>query len=235
VINIQDGLANIPRMIIIGIIALLAQLIVAPNIRVANATPDLILIVTVVQAVRVRQTAATVFGFSMGFLLDLVSTGPFGLMTLILTVLSLVVSSINKGSFTDHIFVEIGLVILAAMFGELLYGVVQALVNPDIDFMGSLLFIVLPTFAYDAILALLVVFITHLFGGQVVDATGYGNTLNVGGRHSARNLNNSKLGNSKLGYSKLGSGKLGNSRLGSSRFSGGSSKLPGRSIRRKLK
>ncbi|MDR2108644.1 MAG: rod shape-determining protein MreD [Coriobacteriales bacterium] len=163
------------RTLIIGLTALLAQIIIAPNIRVANIVPDLVLVTVIIQAIRLPLVPATVFGFASGLLFDLISSGPFGLMALILTILALAISSLNKGTFTEHWVVEMLLVILATLFGELLYGVGQALVNPDLDFTGSLLHIVLPTTLYDAVLGLVFLLCAHLLGRR---------TNNGGGRFS---------------------------------------------------
>ena len=157
---------NVLRIVAIGLVALLAQIIIAPNIRVASTVPDLVLIVVIIQAIRFPQAPATIFGFSLGLLFDLISSGPFGLMALILTLLSLVVSSLNKGTFTEHWVVELLLMVVASLFGELLYGVVTALVNPDLNFINSLFYIVLPTTLYDALLGLIILLIIRLLGDR---------------------------------------------------------------------
>jgi rod shape-determining protein MreD len=249
---------NIARLALFGVLACLAQIVIAPNIRIVTAVPDLVLITVIIQAIRLPQTPATVFGFVLGLLFDLTSSGPFGLMTLILTLLALLVSSLNKGTFTEHWIVEMLLMALAALFGELLYGVISVLINPDLDFIGSLLAIVLPTTLYDAVIGAVILLIIHLLGGR--DSGGYGS---LGGGRSSGGLGGGRLGGhggpSSLGGSRLGGSARGRpnrpldghgghggraGRLGrpSGKLPGGKllgkgskgSKIPGRPINRKL-
>lgn len=217
--------ARVGSLVIVGVIALLAQIIVAPNIRIVGAVPDLVLVTVIIQALRLPQTPATVFGFASGLFFDLVSSGPFGLMTLILTLLSLVVSALTKGTFTEHWIMELLFVILATLFGELLYGVALALVNPDLDFFGSLLSIVLPTTLYDAVFGSVVLLIVHLLKGHSDYASG--------GSSSGRLSGPGGPGGSFSRTSRSNLSGRRSRRLG--KPSGRSDRLPGRPINRKLR
>jgi rod shape-determining protein MreD len=246
--------ANAVRLVVLGLITLLAQIVIAPNVRVAGAVPDLVLIVVVIQAVRLSQTSATIFGFCLGLLFDIMATGPFGLMTLILTLIALVVSSLNKGTFTEHWIAEMLLVMLAVLFGELLYSVAAALVNPDLDFAASLLYIVLPTTIYNIIISLVIISIGHLLGSHRGSNAAYGSggsarasrlgahsaadSFSSGSaRNSGRSSGRSLSRNLTSGSANRPSGQLSGlsgKRLGG-KLPGGGGKIPGRPINRKLR
>jgi rod shape-determining protein MreD len=177
------------RLLAAGAAAVLAQVIVAPNIAVAGAVPNIILITVIISAIRLPSGAATVFGFVLGLFADLFAIGPFGLMMLIMTLIAFIVSSLNKGTFTGHWLLEALLVVIAALFVELLYGVVLVLVNPDLDIAASLLPIVLPATLFDALLGLLILLIVKLLGGRGSQGQGMGSFRGEGGpsmRHAKK-------------------------------------------------
>ncbi|MDR0500868.1 MAG: rod shape-determining protein MreD [Coriobacteriales bacterium] len=228
-------------MALLGFIAILAQLIIAPNIAIAQIVPNIILVSVAINAIRANNIAATIFGFSLGLIYDCTAAGAFGLMSLILTLIAFIVSTLNKGTFTGNWLVALIMVILATFFGEMIYGVFASLVNPDLDFLASIVYKVLPTTLYDVIIGgilLAVVNLTSGIGGSVRGRQNVGG--NVRGRHTIGTISgggNSAGGIHFGGDNRFGGSRAGLGKLGGTKLQGGGSlgsHASGKPMQRKL-
>ncbi|MDR2672798.1 MAG: rod shape-determining protein MreD [Coriobacteriales bacterium] len=159
-------------MVISAFVALLLQIIIAPIIAIAHVVPNFILIAVVITATRNAPVRSTIFGFIMGLIFDLISVGPMGAMTLVLTLLGYAVSSLNKGIFGGGLLIDIVVVLLASLIGELLVSVVYAVVGSDPEFLLSLVIKVLPAALYDSLCGLVLLVIYRFFTGSRSTSTG---------------------------------------------------------------
>ena len=144
---------KISIMVVSALLAVLLQIILAPSIAIASTVPDFVLVTVVILALHNGPIRSTVLGFLLGLVSDLLSAGPLGAMTLVLTLVGYTVSSLYKS--TSGVFV-IGAVILvlATLLAEFLKSVLYAVVGSDSDFLLSLLLKVLPTTLYSVVIGL---------------------------------------------------------------------------------
>ncbi|MCL2528719.1 MAG: rod shape-determining protein MreD [Coriobacteriia bacterium] len=152
-----------PRMSIVvftALIAIILQLVVAPAITLFGVVPNFIMVAAIITALRNGPVRSTVTGFLLGLFFDLCSLGPMGAMTLVLTILSYAVSSLNRGGFAGNIIIDLFTMIAAVALGEFLVSVIYAIAGANPQFMLSLVQLVLPAIVYDSVIGciLLIVF-----------------------------------------------------------------------------
>ena len=94
-------------------ICVILQLMVAPNIRIALATPNFLLIATVIAAILKGPRFGCTIGFIAGLLFDLVTTGPFGAMCAILTLAGFLIGRFARGLILESVWMTIALVAIA--------------------------------------------------------------------------------------------------------------------------
>lgn len=151
----MDNYTQQPSLVILficGFIGIVLQILLAPVITLFGVVPNFVMITVVIIAVNNGPVRSTIFGFIMGLLFDLCSLGPVGGMSFVLTIMGYGVSSINKGSFTSNMIVDIIVLFVAVALGEFLVSVVYAVVGVNQEFLLSLIQRVLPGLFYDAVL-----------------------------------------------------------------------------------
>jgi rod shape-determining protein MreD len=140
--------------------------IVAPVITILGVVPNFVLVVVIITAMRNSPLRSTIFGFALGLLFDFFSLGPMGSMTLVLTILSYAVSSLNKGAFSGGMVVDTVILLAAVALGELLVSVIYAIVGVNPEFLFSLVQRVLPGILYDVIIGFIILLIYSAFVGN---------------------------------------------------------------------
>lgn len=167
-----------------ALIAMVLQLVVAPVIAIFGIVPNFVLVVTVIIALHNDPTRSTIAGFILGLFTDLFSLGPIGAMSLVLTILAYGVSSLNKGSFTGGISINMIILLVATALGEFFISVIYSIAGVNPDFLFSLVLPVLPSIAYDVVVGCILLLIYT----AVVDAKPPRSGLG-GGRSLTRKLN----------------------------------------------
>jgi rod shape-determining protein MreD len=142
------------------------QLVVAPAITLFGVVPNFILATVIITAIHNGPVRSVVMGFVLGLVFDFCSLGPLGAMTLVLTILSYAVSSLNKGVFTGGIVVDMIILLAALIAGEFLISVIYAIVGANPEFLLSLVQRVLPAIAYDALIGLILMIIYNAIVGD---------------------------------------------------------------------
>jgi rod shape-determining protein MreD len=138
------------------LVALLAQTVFFPYLKVVGVLPDVMVVATVAVAVRRGAETGALFGFGAGVAIDLFLEVPIGLSALSYTVVGYAVGSIQTGLLRERWW----LVPLLGGAGSLAAGVVFVVVGLVMgqEYLFSLrTFLVLPPRAlYDAVLSLAV-------------------------------------------------------------------------------
>jgi len=150
--NVDSRRQRISILILIGLVALILQVVVAPSIAIFSVVPNFIVVAVAMVALVNNATRSALYGFILGFCYDLLSQGPVGVMALILTIMGYAVSTLNKGSFISNRVIEMAAAVIAVFVGEVLHGVVLAIIGYDADIVYSLLFRALPGALYEAII-----------------------------------------------------------------------------------
>ncbi|MCL2756750.1 MAG: rod shape-determining protein MreD [Coriobacteriia bacterium] len=154
---------------LIGLLAVVLQLAIAPNIAIVSAVPNIIMIVTIIVALNNPATRSTIYGFILGFCYDLFSQGPIGVMALLLTVMSFALSAFNKDAFQSNWIIELFAVVIALLLGELLHGIILVVIGYDSNILYSLVFRSLPSAIYEAIVAVVVLVIRNYLNNRKVN------------------------------------------------------------------
>ena len=166
----------------LGIVVL--QVALAPSIAVASVVPNFAMVAVGIVALYATATRSAVYGFLLGFCYDLFSTGPIGVMALLLTVMGYALSSLSRGFFEENRVVEMLAFTLVMTLGEVLQGVVLAVVGYDSDILYSLVFRCLPGAIYEIIIGLLVLAVS----GLVLGGTGRSGMGRLQGQRPLRSM-----------------------------------------------
>ncbi|MDR3052910.1 MAG: rod shape-determining protein MreD [Coriobacteriales bacterium] len=158
--------SNIPVIIITSFVAVVLQIMIAPNIAINDVVPNFMLVAVVLIAINHGTTPSCTAGFVLGLLYDLFAQGPLGVMALILTILAYSTSSLNKGMFANSWLIGLLTLVVAALFGELLHSVFLTVIGSETEFLKSLVIRTLPSMLYDAVLGLVLFPILARFGSR---------------------------------------------------------------------
>lgn len=136
-----------------AIVATLLQVILAPALTIAVATPNFILAYVLVMSLVCPERDTIVFAFVMGLCYDFLSSGPIGAMALVCITFSFVLSQIQRILHNDTLIVPIVLLILGVFLSDITYGFLQIACGADVGFLNSLIFRSLPCAVYDTVIA----------------------------------------------------------------------------------
>lgn len=115
-------------MLIGAIIAVLAQVIIAPNIVIFSAMPNFLLAFALVVAiVRPQGNSALVIAFTFGLIYDLLGHAPVGAMAFLLVLAAFVVSRLFTILSNETLFMPLVTFAIAALLVEVLYAVFMML------------------------------------------------------------------------------------------------------------
>lgn len=140
--------------LVIAICAVL-QIAIAPNIKIGNATPNLLLVAVVCSAVLKGSKVGCITGFVSGLLFDLLGVGPLGGMVAVFTIVGYVVGVFARDLLLESWPMTVVLLALCALFSELIYAILLSIVGANPSFLKSLYLCVLPATLYDAVFACL--------------------------------------------------------------------------------
>lgn len=105
-----------------AVVAVLLQLVLAPNIAVFGALPNFVLAYVLVMAVVRPDRTGPVLAFVLGLVFDLLGTGPVGAMAFLLTLASLLASRAFFSLDNDTLFIPVFILVVSFLVVELFYG-----------------------------------------------------------------------------------------------------------------
>ena len=147
-------------------IAVLLQVIVAPNIALGFAVPDFLLAYTVVIAVVRGEDAGPVLPFLLGLIFDLVGGGPVGAMAFVFVLVSFLASKAICLLDNGTAFMPIALVVVFLLAGEVLYGTLLLLGGQASGIVDAFLYRSLPCALFDCVLGLVMYPLCMRFAAQ---------------------------------------------------------------------
>lgn len=145
--QVSDANKDLRETVVLGAICLLLQVMVAPNVGMGNGRINFAVVFAGIYALTRGGKSAVALGFFGGFMYDMLSTSPIGLMACLLTVFSFALGSEERNRFAD------GTVAAFTTFGTgsfvvfVLYHFAMLLVGDTASVGDILLLRVLPTFA----------------------------------------------------------------------------------------
>lgn len=145
--QVTDTSRNRRSMLWLGVACLVLQLALAPNIALGNGRINFALIYAAVFSLSVGGREGVLCGFFAGLVFDLSTTGPIGLMALLLTVMSYLLGAEERNRMADGFpatLAQFGVASLTVIFAYhlamLMAGQADGII--DVLFMRTL-----PTFA----------------------------------------------------------------------------------------
>lgn len=145
--QVNDSGVSRRGMLVLGIVCLVLQLAIAPNLGLGNGRMNFALIYAVVFALSVGGRRAVACGFVAGLVYDLSTTGPIGLMAMLLTIASLVLGVQDRNRMMDGLpstLATFGVASLAVIF---CYHLAMLLMGQASDLGDVLVMRTLPSFA----------------------------------------------------------------------------------------
>lgn len=142
-------------LVIIGaVIAVLLQIIVAPNIAIAGAMPNFLLVFGMIVAIASPREGGVVLPFALGMIFDLMGGGPVGAMAFLLTLASFAASRAFSVLDNENLFMPFVTLIVSMLAVELFYGVFLVWFGVDVAMIDAFLYRGLPCALYDAVFGL---------------------------------------------------------------------------------
>ena len=145
--QIKDANKHRRSTALLAVGCLLLQIALAPNIALRNGRANFALVFTGVYALSVGGRSGVVAGFLSGLVFDLLTTGPFGLMSGIATVFAFGLGREARNRFADGFVASLsafGIGLLAALAT---YNLAMLVVGESADFFDILFLRTFPSFA----------------------------------------------------------------------------------------
>ncbi|MDR1016774.1 MAG: rod shape-determining protein MreD [Coriobacteriales bacterium] len=153
-----------PRILLLFcVIAVLAQVVFAPNIAIGRAVPNLLLVCLVLVSSRVSLPVSIGCGFLLGLISDLVTSAAVGSGALIFVLSALLINLFLQRFPSDLFRVEVVVVLVSLLFANLIILLVNFLLGFCKDLLGALLSITLPSLLYEFLLAVCILAIALLW------------------------------------------------------------------------
>lgn len=138
-----------------AVVAVLLQIILAPNIRLFGAMPNIILAYALCVAVLRPGGAGPVFAFVLGLMYDLLGSAPVGAMAFLLVLATFVIARAFSVLNNDTAFMPLVLIAIVCAAVEVLYALFMLAFGVPAGLGEALMFRVLPCALYDCAAAFL--------------------------------------------------------------------------------
>jgi rod shape-determining protein MreD len=135
----------------LGLACLVLQLALAPNIGIADGRINFALVFAAYVALTTGGRTGVLCGFLGGLAFDLCTTGPFGLMTLLLTVGSFVLGMEDRNRIAEDLSGSITIFLIVSFIVTLIYHLAMFLVGQASSFYDVFVLRTLPTFGLTAV------------------------------------------------------------------------------------
>lgn len=137
-----------------GAVAVLLQIIVAPNIAVFSAMPNFVLAYVLAVSIARPNASSLVLAFVLGLLYGLIGTGPVGAMAFLLVLASYLFSRAFSVLDNDTLFMPLVILVVSAFAIEALYAAFLIGLGTDVGFVDAFVYRALPCALYDSVAAL---------------------------------------------------------------------------------
>lgn len=145
----------VSRIVVIGAVAFLLQVIIAPNIAIAGIAPNFMLVGLIPVAAIASQRACVLTGFVYGLLFDLLGAGPVGAMALVMAAAGYLLPGLLANIRIDGIasWAIVSSIVYLAV--NLVFGIVLAILGYEEAFFAAIVFKVIPWTVYDIVIGLI--------------------------------------------------------------------------------
>ena len=141
--------------VIVGaIIAVVLQVVVAPNVNVLFATPNFILCYVIALAVGNARNVGYILPFVCGLVYDLAGSGPVGAMAFVCVAITFFASMAFQAFDNETLFIPIAIIVAGCFVADIAYGLLMIACGVDVSLLDALLYVCLPCGLYDTVLSL---------------------------------------------------------------------------------
>ncbi len=137
-----------------AVVAVVLQVVVAPNVSLGFAVPDFLLAYAVVVAVARAEHAGPALPFVLGLIFDLLGGGPVGAMAFVFVLVTFLASKAYSLLDNGTMFMPVALVVASLFMGEVLYGALLLLGGSASGVLDAFVYRSLPCALYDCVLGL---------------------------------------------------------------------------------
>jgi rod shape-determining protein MreD len=145
--QIKDSNKSRRSHIALAVGCFLLQVMLSPNMGMGYGRVNFALIYACVYALSVGGRQGVVSGFLSGLLFDALTTGPFGVMGALLTILSFALGLEERNRFSDGFVSVLSAYGVGSFVVLVLYHIALSLLGGPINLMDVLIMRVLPSFA----------------------------------------------------------------------------------------
>lgn len=138
-----------------AVLAVLAQVIVAPNIALFAALPNFVAAYALLAAIVRPAQAGPVLPFVLGLAFDLVSGMPVGATSFLLVLVSMLASRAFLVLNNDTLFMPLVIFVVSALAIEMLSGAFLLALGMDVGVVDAFLYRALPCGLYDCAIGLI--------------------------------------------------------------------------------
>ena len=162
----RDGIA----VAVGAVVAVLLQVVVAPNIALFGAMPNFVVAYALLVAIVRPMAAGPVMPFVLGLVFDLVSGGPVGAMAFLLVLMTFLAARAFAVLDNDTLFMPLVIFVAATVLVEALYAAFLLALGFDASALDVFLYRALPCALYDCVAGLVLYpIMTRLLSGGSQD------------------------------------------------------------------
>lgn len=137
-----------------AVVALLLQIVVAPNIALFSAQPNFLLAYVLVVAIARPLDAGSALPFALGLVCDLLGSGPVGGYAFLFVIVSFIASRAFSVLDNDTLFMPLVILVVSTLVVELFYAVFLMGTGFSAGPLDVFLYRALPCALYDCVVAL---------------------------------------------------------------------------------
>lgn len=143
--QVKDKRRSWRGIAVLGIVCLVFQLALAPNISLGNGHANFALVFAAVVALTTGGGTGVVCGFLAGLIFDLSSTGPIGLMAFLLTAMAYPLGMEVRDRLAEDAYMTYLPVAVACLIVSFVYNLAMLLVGEASSVLDLIVFRTLPT------------------------------------------------------------------------------------------
>lgn len=153
-----------------AVIAVLLQIVVAPNIALFSVQPNILLAYVLVVAIVRPADAGPVLPFALGLICDLLGSGPVGGYAFLFVIVSFIASRAFSVLDNDTLFMPLTIFVIATFVIEMLYGALLIGLGLSVSPADAFLYRTLPCTLYGCVVGLVLYpIIARLFADGAQD------------------------------------------------------------------
>lgn len=145
---------DLAAVIIGAVVAVLAQVVIAPYIAIFSAMPNFLLAYILVVAIVRPGNGVLVGAFFLGFAFDLIGFGPLGAMALLFTLVAYGASRVFRVLNNDTLFMPLIILVASVFAVEVIYAFFLLSSGAASNLAEAFLYRSLPCALYDCVIAL---------------------------------------------------------------------------------